>query len=71
VVQLSCRDIFNTITWRNTTSNPALESRTLWKNETRIGYLTLTYQFGKQSFSAENKTKSKSSRIGGGGGGNQ
>ncbi|MBP6731493.1 MAG: TonB-dependent receptor [Chitinophagales bacterium] len=71
VVQLSCRDIFNTITWRNQTSNPALESRTLWKNESRIGYLTLTYQFGKQSFSAQNKTKGKSSRIGGGGGGNQ
>ncbi len=71
VVQLSCRDIFNTITWRNQTSNPALESRTLWKNESRVGYLTLTYQFGKQSFSAQNKTKGKSSRIGGGGGGNQ
>ncbi len=68
-VQLSCRDVFNTMTWRGRTSTPTLDNQTLWKGESRVGYLTLTYQFGKQTFSAAaNKTKGKSDRLGGGGG---
>jgi outer membrane receptor protein involved in Fe transport len=69
IVSISCRDIFNINTWRNHTVTPTLDNRTLWKSESRVGYLTLTYQFGKQTFSNENKTKGKSSRIGAGGGG--
>ena len=68
IISLSCRDVFNTMGWTTHTFNPVLDDRSVWKSESRVGYLTLTYQFGKQSFSPEQKTKGKSSRIGGGGG---
>ncbi|MDB5281389.1 MAG: TonB-dependent receptor [Bacteroidota bacterium] len=67
-IAISCRDVLNTMTWTTHTFNPVLDERNVWKSESRVGYLTLTYQFGKQSFSPDQKTKGKSSRIGGGGG---
>lgn len=66
-VALSCRDIFQSMRWRSTTSAPGLYDSSEYRSASRIGYLTLTYQFGSQSFTPE--TKGKSSRMGGGGGG--
>ena len=66
-VALSCRDIFQSMRWRSTTSAPGLTDSSDYVSASRIGYLTLTYQFGNQTFTPE--TKGKSSRMGGGGGG--
>jgi outer membrane receptor protein involved in Fe transport len=68
IISLSCRDIFNTMRWSTHTFTPVLDDKSTWKSETRVGYVTLTYQFGKQSLSSEQKTKGKSGRIAGGGG---
>jgi hypothetical protein len=66
-ISLSCRDIFQSMRWRSTTSAAGLVDTSEYRSASRVGYLTLTYQFGSQSFTPE--TKGKSSRMGGGGGG--
>ncbi len=68
IVAISCRDVFNTMKWTTHSMAPGLDSYTTWNSETRVGYLTLTYQFGNQTFSPGSKTKGKSNRLGGGGG---
>ena len=68
VVSISCRDVFNTMRWRTHVYTPVLSGYNDWKSESRIGYLTLTYQFGKTTFAPDHTSKVKSSRLGGGGG---
>ena len=66
-VSISCRDIFQSMQWRSTVNSPGLKEYSSYASASRVGYLTLTYQFGGQTFTPE--TKGKSSRLGGGGGG--
>jgi outer membrane receptor protein involved in Fe transport len=66
-VSLSCRDVFHTQQWESNIYTPSLSTYShYWSNST-VAYLTLTYQFGSQTFTPE--TKGKSNRMGGGGGG--
>ena len=55
-ISLSCRDIFKTQNWRSTTIVPdQLVVHNQYSSETRVGYLTLTYQFGKTTFTPDSK----------------
>jgi outer membrane receptor protein involved in Fe transport len=56
-VSITCRDIFNTQKWRSTTTTDQLVAHNQYSSETRVGYLTLTYQFGKTTFTPEGKTE--------------
>jgi outer membrane receptor protein involved in Fe transport len=66
-VAISCRDVFHTMKWGSVTQTRTLYEYSLYTSQSTVGYLTLTYQFGNQTFTPE--TKGKSSRMGGGGGG--
>ncbi len=56
-VSISCRDVFHTQQWRSTTITDQLYVYSQYSSETRVGYLTLTYQFGKTTFTPEGKSK--------------
>lgn len=52
-VSISCRDVFKTQVWRSTTVTDQLYVASYYSSETTVGYLTLTYQFGKTTFTPE------------------
>jgi len=52
-VSLSCRDVFFIQKWRSTTVTDQLYVSSQYASETRVGYLTLSYQFGKTTFTPE------------------
>jgi len=52
-VAISCRDVFRTQVWRSTTITDQLYVYSYYSSETTVGYLTLTYQFGKTTFTAD------------------
>jgi len=54
-ISISCRDVFKTQNWRSTTITDQLVAHNQYSSETRVGYLTLTYQFGKTTFTPDNK----------------
>jgi len=56
-VSISCRDVFKTQNWRSTTTTDQLLVHNQYSSETRVGYLTLTYQFGKTTFMPDTKTE--------------
>jgi outer membrane receptor protein involved in Fe transport len=53
IVSISCRDVFMIQKWRSTTTTDQLLVHNEYQSETRVGYLTLTYQFGKTTFTPE------------------
>jgi outer membrane receptor protein involved in Fe transport len=57
IVSLSCRDILHTQVWRTTNFSPGLYDYSEYHYESTVAYLTLTYQFGKQTFTSEDKEK--------------
>jgi outer membrane receptor protein involved in Fe transport len=57
-ISLSCRDVFKTQNWRSTTVTDQLLVHNQYSSETRVGYLTLTYQFGKTTFTPDSPAES-------------
>ena len=54
-ISISCRDVFKIQNWRSTTITDQLVAHNQYSSETRVGYLTLTYQFGKTTFTPDSK----------------
>ena len=52
-VSVSCRDVFFIQQWRSTTVTDQLRVSNQYSSETRVGYITLTYQFGKTTFTPD------------------
>jgi iron complex outermembrane recepter protein len=61
-VVFSCSDIFNSNTWIGYQNTGNVASRGVWKPETRIAWLNLTYSFGKK-INYQRKEIQKSDRI--------
>jgi iron complex outermembrane receptor protein len=66
-LSVSCRDVFNTNWWKGESSSPSFHNRGLWKPESRIGYLTLSYRFGSMDGNKARRTV-QNDRLRGGGG---
>jgi|GEM_PF-2204818 len=66
-VALSCRDVTNTNFWKGETVAPTFVSNGFWKPESRIGYLTVSYNFGGRD-AAPARRSIENQRLSGGGG---
>jgi iron complex outermembrane recepter protein len=61
-LELSCQDIFNSNIWSGFQTTGNIRSSGIWKPETRIAWLNLSYSFGKVS-DFKRKEIEKSDRI--------
>lgn len=64
-IGLRVSDIFNTLKFEIDLTDPEIQGTLLRDRESRIGFLSFTYRFGKQT----NNKRGRSGRGGGGGGG--
>lgn len=59
IVTLRCRDFLHTQIWRTTNFSPGLYDYNEYHYQSTVGYLTLTYQFGKQTFTPDTKDRAE------------